>query len=377
MVIASQLFAGEVAASPRSRSSIITDVKRNGRRLVRPKAACSLFYLSRLKIRGPSHSHRYRLLFAYHYAFTLRHQVTKNEDIPSKFDTNPLYDHIRPTFRRIVAAVVLGLEAWGVLGLVLSVQHDCPVSHWLVVLCLSLSGGCLLVGTWLGVREALLTIDCDTPTILWCLRCSCCSRLTKRALLLPPLALLVTLNVASWLESRSAEACNSSELLSPEIFFVGAACVFLIMFIATMLAVGCPLASRRFRAGSSRLSKVLVVLGLAAFAIASIGWAVVGLVSLLGHRNDVDPATLDANSCWDDVVVWHAAQWSIAQLLVVGCLLLLTTFCCRVENFFLAANAPEIDMTALSPRLATIKSPFESSNTKPSEVRSAQGATVV
>ncbi|KAF1784060.1 hypothetical protein GQ600_17849 [Phytophthora cactorum] len=332
-------------------------------------------------------------------AFTLRHQVTKNEDI-HRNSILILFTTIRPTFRRIVAAVVLGLEAWGVLGLVLSVQHDCPVSHWLVVLCLSLSGGCLLVGTWLGVREALLTIDCDvrhvdnplqlqhvqiismmlppqTPTILWCLRCSCCSRLTKRALLLPPLALLVTLNVASWLESRSAEACNSSELLSPEIFFVGAACVFLIMFIATMLAVGCPLASRRFRAGSSRLSKVLVVLGLAAFAIASIGWAVVGLVSLLGHRNDVDPATLDANSCWDDVVVWHAAQWSIAQLLVVGCLLLLTTFCCRVENFFLAANAPEIDMTALSPRLATIKSPFESSNTKPSEVRSAQGATVV
>ncbi|KAE9237541.1 hypothetical protein PF002_g10912 [Phytophthora fragariae] len=60
----------------------------------------------------------------------------------------------------------------------------------------------MFVGAGLSAREALLTIDCDLLTLLcqslWCLRCSCCSRLTKRVLLLPPLALVATLNAASW-----------------------------------------------------------------------------------------------------------------------------------------------------------------------------------
>ncbi|ETP52895.1 hypothetical protein F442_02182 [Phytophthora nicotianae P10297] len=310
-------------------------------------------------------------------AFALCRFTTKTEEIPSKFDVNALYDHVRPTFRRSVAATVVGLEMWGVMGLVLSMQHGCLASHWLVVLCLSLSGGCVLVGTWLGVRETLFTIECDILTMIWCLRCSCCSRLTKRALLLPPLALLVTLNVASCLESRTAEACNTSELLSPQTFFFGAASVFLAMLIATMLAIVCPLVSRRCRTGSSRLGKALVALGLATFAVISIAWAIVGSMSLVGQRNEVDLGTVYAESCWDDVEVLHAAQWSTVQLLVVGCLLLLTTFCCRLENFFLAANAPEIDMAALSPRLATIKSRFDTDDKKLSETIIAEDATVV
>ncbi|KAE9037088.1 hypothetical protein PR002_g6742 [Phytophthora rubi] len=96
----------------------------------------------------------------------------------------------------------LGLQVWGILGLVLALETDCPTSHWLVVLCLTLSIGCMFVGAGLSAREALLTIDCDLLTLLcqslWCLRCSCCSRLTKRLLLLPPLALVATLNAASW-----------------------------------------------------------------------------------------------------------------------------------------------------------------------------------
>ncbi|KAF4146347.1 hypothetical protein GN958_ATG04470 [Phytophthora infestans] len=309
-------------------------------------------------------------------ACALRRQVTMKEDTPPKFDTNALYDHVRPTFRRSVAATVLGLETWGVLGLVLSVHFDCSASQWLVVMCMALSGGCLLVGTWLGVRETLLTINFDIPMLLWCLRCSCCSRLTKRALLLPPLALLVTINVASWVESRTLGACSTLELVSPELFFIGVTCLFLLMFIATLLAVCCPLASHRCRSGSSRTGKALVALGLTVFALTCIGWAIVGLFSLVNHPNDVNSTTLNTDTCWGYVAVFHAAQWSIAQLLVVGCLLLLTTFCCRLENFFLAASALEIDATVLSPRLAAIQSSFEEGDRKPSEVRTTQDAAV-
>ncbi|KAL3656936.1 hypothetical protein V7S43_018141 [Phytophthora oleae] len=291
-------------------------------------------------------------------ALALHRRVAEPKELPSKFDVSAPSNYLKPTFRRRVAVAVLALAAWGVLGLVLSLENGCPASNWLVVLCLSLSGGCLLVGAWLGVQEALLTIDYDIFTILQCLRCSCCSRLTKRALLLPPLALLVTLNGVSWLESRSTDGCNASELLSPESFFAGASVIFLAMLVVTLLAVGCPLVSRRWRAASSRLGKVLVVLGLATCGSASTGWAVVGFVSLQ-RRNGVDPVAVYSPSCWENLAVVPSVQWSVAELLVVGTLLLLTTLCCRLENFFLAPNAPEIDMAQLSPRLAAIKSTNE------------------
>lgn len=72
-----------------------------------------------------------------------------------------------------------------------------------------------------------------------------------------------------------------------------------------------------------------------------------------------------------------AAQWSIAQLLIIGGLLLVTTFCCRLEHFFLAPNAPEIDLSELSPRLAAIKNiedqgPIGIAQAKPSEARTPQ-----
>lgn len=287
------------------------------------------------------------LVFLVVTAFTLRHQV-KKEDIPPIRESNALYDHLQPKFRCEMAGIALGLEVWGVAGFFLSGKPGCPASHWLVVLCLSLSGGCMLIGTWMGVREALLTVDYDMLTIL---RCSCCSRLTKRALLLPPLALLVTLNIASWLESRCLIACNASTLFPPTTFFAGTAFVFLAMFVATMLAVCYPL-SRKCRKTSLRPNKMVVALGLAAVALASIGWSTVGFMGLLKRS---DRAALDVISCWDDPIVVHAAQWSIIQLLLVGSMLLLTTLCCRLENFFLAANVPEIDLAQLSPRLAAMK----------------------
>jgi hypothetical protein len=197
---------------------------------------------------------------------------------------------------------------------------------------------------------------------------------TKRALLLPPLALLAALNIVSGLESRAATtACSSSELVSPKTFFTGVAAEFLAMFTATLVAVGCPLVSRRCRAASSRVGKTLVALGLAGFAVTSIGWAVVGLLSLPGRRGGGDPATLYSDSCWDDLAEFHAAQWSSAQLLTVGGLLLVTTFCCHLENFFLARDSPEVDLAELSPRLTT----NISNDTKSSEARTAQDVTVL
>jgi hypothetical protein len=92
-------------------------------------------------------------------AVALRRRVARPD--PPKPDANALYEDVARSFRRSVALSVLALEAWGAVGLVLSLAHDCPASHWLVACCLSLSCGCLLVGAWLGVREALLTIDCD------------------------------------------------------------------------------------------------------------------------------------------------------------------------------------------------------------------------
>ncbi|KAL4138984.1 hypothetical protein PRIC2_002484 [Phytophthora ramorum] len=307
--------------------------------------------------------------------FALHRRVTANRT-SSKPYANALYDHRNRSFRRSTAVSVLGLEAWGVLGLVLSLEHGCPASHWLTVLCLSLSGGCMVVGGWLGVREALLAIDGDVLTLLWCLRCSCCSRLTQRALLLPPLALLVTLNAASWLESRTTETCSTSELLSPPTFFAGAAAVFVAMFTATLVVVGCSMSPRRYRTVSTRVAKTLVALSITVVALTSIGWAVVGLMSIPRHRATVDLATLSDGSCWSDVTVCHAAQGSIAQLMVVGSLLLVITFCCRLENFFLAPNAPEIDMTELSPRLAAIKIP-EAGVGKASEARTPEDVTVL
>ncbi|KAG7379653.1 hypothetical protein PHYPSEUDO_008336 [Phytophthora pseudosyringae] len=101
-------------------------------------------------------------------------------------------------------------------------------------------------------------------------------------------------------------------------------------------------------------------------------------MSLRRRRNGADRVTLYADSCWDDLAVLHAARWSIAQLLVVGSLLLLTTFCCRLENFFLAPSAPEIDLTELSPRLAAIKIPVDACDAKPFQVRRPpQDATVL
>ncbi|GMF48663.1 unnamed protein product [Phytophthora fragariaefolia] len=127
------------------------------------------------------------------------------------------------------------------------------------------------------------------------------------------------------------------------------------MFVAILLAVGCSLASCKHRVTSSRVGKALVALGLAMFALASIGWAVAGLVSLPKSHNKVGNAAVYAASCWDDRSGVLTAQWSIAQLLVVGGLLLVTTFCCRVEHFFLAPNAPEFDLMELSPRLTALK----------------------
>ncbi|KAE9115989.1 hypothetical protein PF010_g9115 [Phytophthora fragariae] len=85
----------------------------------------------------------------------------------------------------------------------------------------------MFVGAGLSAREALLTIDCDLLTLLcqslWCLRCSCCSRLTKRVLLLPPLALVATLNAASWFKiitypvSMHADSVAPSRLVKHEL----------------------------------------------------------------------------------------------------------------------------------------------------------------
>ncbi|KAE9224460.1 hypothetical protein PF001_g12390 [Phytophthora fragariae] len=290
-------------------------------------------------------------------ALALRRRVVSSEPPPKPDDL--FYDHLNRTFRRSVALTVLGLQVWGILGLVLALEGDCPASHWLVVLCLALSIGCMFVGAGLSAREALLTIDCDLLTLLWCLRCSCCSRLTKRALLLPPLALVATLNVASWLECRNGEACNAPELLSPSVFFAGTASVFLAMLVAILAAVGCSLALSRHRVTSTRVGKVLVALGLAVFALTSIGWAVVGLLSIPKLHNNADLDALYVTGCWRDRSTVSAAQWSIAQLLVVGGLLLVTTFCCRLEHFFLAPNSPEIDLMELSPRLAAINKTAE------------------
>ncbi|KAK1943233.1 hypothetical protein P3T76_004629 [Phytophthora citrophthora] len=304
-------------------------------------------------------------------AFVLHRRAAEPKELPWKLDVNAPSNYVKPTFRRRVAVVMLGLIAWGVLGLVLTLEDNCPSSNWLVVLSLSLSGGCLVVAMWLGVREALLTINYDIFTMLQCLRCSCFSRLTKRALLLPPLTLLVTLNGVSWFENRSIDRCNASELLSPESFFAGASCIFLIMLVVTLLAVCCPLVSRRWRTAPSRLGKVLAAVGLATFGSAAICWAVVGLVSLQ-HQKGADPVTVSSPKCWEDLEVIPSVQWSIAELLVVGTLLLLTTLCCRLENFFLAPHAPGIDMAQLSPRLAAIKSPVvEINDAKFSEGRDA------
>ncbi|OWY98836.1 hypothetical protein PHMEG_00030294 [Phytophthora megakarya] len=89
------------------------------------------------------------------------HRRATRQETPPKIDDGTLYNYQRPPFRRSIAIAMLTFVAWGILGLVLTLQQDCSTSHWLVVLCLSLSGGCLLVGTWLGIREALLTIDFD------------------------------------------------------------------------------------------------------------------------------------------------------------------------------------------------------------------------
>eukprot|EP00644_Phytophthora_capsici_P010008 jgi/Phyca11/21318/fgenesh1_pg.PHYCAscaffold_90_\ len=94
-------------------------------------------------------------------ALVLHRRAAEPKELPWKFDVNALSNYLKPTFRRRVAVVVLGLIAWAVLGLVLSLEDGCPASNWLVVLCLLLSVGCLLVATWLGVRESLLTIDYD------------------------------------------------------------------------------------------------------------------------------------------------------------------------------------------------------------------------
>ncbi|KAG1689691.1 hypothetical protein DVH05_002048 [Phytophthora capsici] len=304
-------------------------------------------------------------------ALVLHRRAAEPKELPWKFDVNALSNYLKPTFRRRVAVVVLGLIAWAVLGLVLSLEDGCPASNWLVVLCLLLSVGCLLVATWLGVRESLLTIDYDVFTMLQCMRCSCCSRLTKRALLLPPLVLLVTVNGVSWFESRSRHRCNVSELLSPQSFFAGASILFLTLLLITLLAVGCPLVSRRWRAASSRLGKVLAAVGLATFGSVVIGWGVIGLVSLQ-RRKGADQVTVSSRSCWEDLEVVPSIQWSVAELLVVGTLLLLTTLCCRLENFFLAPNAPEIDMAQLSPRLAAIKrTAVETNDRKVSQGRDA------
>ncbi|KAG6615091.1 uncharacterized protein IUM83_08649 [Phytophthora cinnamomi] len=307
-------------------------------------------------------------------AFALRRRVVDAKAPPKSDDL--YYDHLNHTFRRSVAVTVLGLQVWGILGLVLGLGSDCPSSSWLVVLCLALSVGCMLVSAGLSAREALLTIDCDILTVLWCVRCSCCSRLTKRALLLPPLGLLATLNVASWFESRDGDVCNASELLSPSVFFAGTASLFLAMLVSILVAVGCSLSSCKHRVTSTRVGKALVALGLAVFALTSISWAIVGLVSLPKHHDTVDPDALYDTSCWDDQSTICTAQWSIAQLLIIGGLLLVTTFCCRLEHFFLAPHAPEIDLTELSPRLAAIKSagqgPITIAVAKPSEARPPQ-----
>ncbi|KAE9005607.1 hypothetical protein PF011_g11964 [Phytophthora fragariae] len=306
-------------------------------------------------------------------ALALRRRVVSSEPPPKPDDL--FYDHLNRTFRRSVALTVLGLQVWGILGLVLALEGDCPASHWLVVLCLALSIGCMFVGAGLSAREALLTIDCDLLTLLWCLRCSCCSRLTKRALLLPPLALVATLNVASWLECRNGEACNAPELLSPSVFFAGTASVFLAMLVAILAAVGCSLALSRHRVTSTRVGKVLVALGLAVFALTSIGWAVVGLLSIPKLHNNADLDALYVTGCWRDRSTVSAAQWSIAQLLVVGGLLLVTTFCCRLEHFFLAPNSPEIDLMELSPRLAAINKTAEQGSVSSPRVQDVRHAS--
>ncbi|GMF15427.1 unnamed protein product [Phytophthora lilii] len=128
------------------------------------------------------------------------------------------------------------------------------------------------------------------------------------------------------------------------------------MVVATLAAVGCSL-SHSWRTTSTRVGKILVTLGLAVVGFLSIGWAVVGLVSLPKHQYHVDTATLYDASCWNDIALVRAAHWSIAQLLAVGGLLLVTTLCCRLENFFLAPNAPKIDLTELSPTIAAMKTP--------------------
>ncbi|KAL8023629.1 hypothetical protein Plhal710r2_c006g0029251 [Plasmopara halstedii] len=258
-------------------------------------------------------------------AFVLHHQIKKKK-CPINCEKNALYDHFKSQCRWQVTGIALGLVMWSIFGFILCGTSGCLTSNWLVILCLLLSGVTLLIGTWMILREAFLTIDVDVSNMYSSLeiarlihfliqifknmiqyfRCMCCSRITKRALLLPILILLILLNLVDW---HHIKACKTSKVISPSTYFAGTICVYLTMLLATMLTVCCPI-FRHSRLKYSRSNKTVVVLGLALFSLTSITWSIVGLFSIIKRHED-------PFNCWNDHIVLNAARWSILQLLLL------------------------------------------------------------
>lgn len=181
----------------------------------------------------------------------------------------------------------------------------------------------------------------QTPPVLVCLRCSCCSFAVQRAAVLLPLLAVAALPLVYWLQVRGFQDSCATRL---ETFFAVAALLLAAMWVTALGVVaftsrqtGAPSLDRR------RATRVAVAAAMVTLALASLAWGAVGCMWLLADQPD------EQLNCADEMT--SETRVSVAELFVVGLLLLATTVCCRPEDFFLASAAPSVDPDMLSPTL--------------------------
>lgn len=185
-----------------------------------------------------------------------------------------------------------------------------------------------------------------------CIRCSCCSIAFKRTLIVGPVAVSAIVNGIAWVQSSQSNATNICSSLYSTYFAV--ATLLLLLMVITMLcglygdsmaiAKDTPekdeISERDKKSARRRQRRLRVLWCLVLLQAAAIVWAVHGLkwVARRGSQANTEQVTAVWTTSKCNQVApasTHSVIASAIELLVVGCILLTGTLCCRLEDFFM------------------------------------------